>query len=251
MAKNKKALVVGASRGIGRAILNRLIASNEYDFVCAVSRSMKRDSALHEKAERHRVRLFSLSLDATKADDVAQLRVRLQEHGVQLHLLVNTVGFLSSDSMQPEKHIRELSLEQLLHSVRVNTWPFLNIAKELFPIVRRSPRLKMISFCGRVGSIGDNELGGWYSYRISKAAEHMAIKNLSIELRRSNKTIICCAYHPGTVDTELSRPFTRNYKRNAIFTPEQAAQYFWRVSSALTLEDNGKCFDWAGKAIPW
>ena len=115
--------------------------------------------------------------------------------------------------------------------------------------IRKSLGIKIVGFSARVGSISDNGLGGWYSYRISKAALNMAIKNLSIEGQRTNKTLTVCGYHPGTVDTKLSRPFTKNYTKNKVFTVPQAVNYFMEVLETMKPEISGACLDWAGKKI--
>ena len=103
----------------------------------------------------------------------------------------------------------------------------------------------------RVGSIADNRLGGWYAYRASKAALNQSVRTLAVEQGRGRKGSICVALHPGTVDTQLSKPFQRNVPDGKLFTPEQSANYLLTVIDGLGPDDNGSFFAWDGQAIPW
>ena len=107
------------------------------------------------------------------------------------------------------------------------------------------------SLSARVGSIGDNRLGGWYAYRASKAALNMFIRTLSIEWARLRPPIICAALHPGTVATKLSAPFTQQKKSSTVFTPRQSAEYLLAVIAGLTQQDSGSFLAWNGETIPW
>ena len=251
LQSGETALIVGASRGIGRAIVNQLVITKQYQNIVAVGRNIVLDESLKIQAQKANISLTAIQADACDEEQMCNVAQTVVRNFSKLSLICNTVGFLSSEVIKPERNIRDLSLEQLLHSTKTNTWTTLNIAKAFQKLLRKNPGIHFAAFSARVGSISDNGLGGWYSYRITKAALHMAIKNLSIELRRTNRTLICYAYHPGTVDTDLSRPFTKNYKRNKIFTPSEAAKYFVDVNSNLVAEDNGHCFDWKGERIPW
>ena len=253
MAKQtgETALIVGASRGIGYAIVEELIATQQYTNIVAVGRHIELDYALKLQAERSSISLNAIQADACDEIAMKEVAEMILNRFTKLSLICNTVGFLSSETIKPERNIRDLSLEHLLHACKTNTWTTLNIAKAFQQQLRKNPGIRFAAFSARVGSISDNGLGGWYSYRITKAALHMAIRNLSIELRRTNKTLVCYAYHPGTVATDLSKPFTKNYTRNKIFTPNEAAKYFLNVNNGLSTTDNGFCFDWQGEKIPW
>jgi NAD(P)-dependent dehydrogenase (short-subunit alcohol dehydrogenase family) len=103
----------------------------------------------------------------------------------------------------------------------------------------------------RVGSIGDNRLGGWHSYRASKAAANQLVRTLSVELARKNPTAAIVALHPGTVDTGMSRPFQRNVAAETLFTPQQSAAHLWTVMDGIDRARSGGFFAWDGAAIPW
>lgn len=140
-----------------------------------------------------------------------------------------------------------LSAEEMANLFAVNTIGpalLLKHAKRLLP---RDRRAVFAALSARVGSIGDNGLGGWYSYRASKAALNQVIRTASIELKRTHKNLVCAALHPGTVATE----FTQNYPQHKTVLPEQAAINLLNVIDNLTSDDSGQFFDWAGKKVPW
>ena len=247
--ENRVAVVCGGSKGIGKAILGQLLEKNEYNIIYNVSRSNPNIQEFHSQAERNNCTYLEVSCNVEKPEDVQSLCSMIQTRSSGIHLLVSTVGFLWNEEYMPEKNIRTVGLEQLLYSIQKNTWPALSLTQNLLPLLRHKEQVKIAFFSARVGSVSDNHLGGWYSYRISKAALNMATKNISIELGRRNPNLCCFGYHPGTVDTNLSSPFTKRYTKNPIFTPRQAAAYFYSVLNERTAEDNGRCFDWKGEAI--
>ena len=245
----KIAVVCGGSKGIGKAIVEKLICDEKYIQVYSVSRTKTYTEALHKKALSHNCLFEELSCDCESTQQVVELCSSIQQSSKSIHLLVSTIGFLWNEQYMPEKNIRDVGLEQLLFSIQKNTWPALSLIQNLLPLLRHKEELKIAFFSARVGSTSDNHLGGWYSYRISKAALNMAIRNISIELGRRNKSLCCFGYHPGTVDTDLSKPFTKRYTKNPIFTPNQAAEYFYSVLNQRTPEENGLFFDWKGEKI--
>ena len=124
------------------------------------------------------------------------------------------------------------------------------VAKHFLPLLPRHGRSVFASISARVGSIEDNRLGGWYSYRASKAALNMLLKTYSIELKRRAPSAICVGLHPGTVDTALSKPFQGGVAPGKLFSPTQSAAYLLRVIDGLTPADNGAVFAWDGSQIP-
>ena len=123
------------------------------------------------------------------------------------------------------------------------------IAKSFIPFLSQSPPSIMAMLSARVGSITDNSLGGWYGYRASKAALNMMLKTASIELRYTNKQAIIVGLHPGTVASNLSQPFTKNYSKNPIFTPNESVSHLTKVLSELSVDSSGNCFAWDGSQI--
>ncbi|MDX1321189.1 MAG: SDR family NAD(P)-dependent oxidoreductase, partial [Oceanospirillum sp.] len=131
------------------------------------------------------------------------------------------------------------------------TLPTLLLAQHFSSALKKSTRGIFAAVSAKVGSIEDNRLGGWYSYRASKAALNMALKTLSIEWQRSHKQLCVAALHPGTTDTGLSEPFQKNVPEGKLFTPEQTGHYLLNVLEQLTPEQTGSFFSWNGETLPW
>lgn len=161
--------------------------------------------------------------------------------------VINTVGMLHNSHYQPEKRIEQLSGEMLSEHIKVNTWPTLALAKLLSSRMTRHHPLLLVTLSARVGSISDNRSGGWYSYRISKAALNMAIKNLGIEWARRFPAACVAGLHPGTVATGLSAPFRAGLPSGQLQTPEQAAGHLLALLGTLTPEHSGRLFAWNGR----
>ena len=166
-----------------------------------------------------------------------------------LDMVIVTTGILHDGELMPEKSLKDLSEEKFQRIFEVNTVVPLLIAKHFLPKMNRERKSIFAALSARVGSISDNQLGGWYSYRSSKAALNMVIKNLAIEISRSNKNAIIVGLHPGTVDSNLSKPFQGNVPYGKLFTPEYSTQKLLEVLSNLTSKQSGKCFAWDGKEI--
>ena len=216
------ALVIGASGGIGEALADAL------------------------KARGNRVTCLSRSqdgLDITCEDAVSETLGRLEPPFDQI---IVATGILSG-GCGPEKSLLSLSADEMAHLFAVNTIGPALILKHAKRLLPRDRRAVFAALSARVGSIGDNGLGGWYSYRASKAALNQVIRTASIELKRTHKHLICAALHPGTVATE----FTRNYPQHKTVSPHEAASNLLTVVDTLTPDDSGQFFDWAGKPVPW
>ncbi|NHI01587.1 SDR family NAD(P)-dependent oxidoreductase [Oceanimonas sp. MB9] len=163
--------------------------------------------------------------------------------------VINTVGMLHSDCWQPEKRIEQLTEHALLDHLRINTWPTLALARLLSARMERRQPLLLAALSARVGSISDNRGGGWYSYRISKAALNMAIKNLGVEWARRFPLACVVGLHPGTVATNLSAPFRAGLPEGQLQTPTQAAEHLLAVLDGITPAQSGRLFAWDGREI--
>lgn len=208
----------------------------------------KRDLAsLVDASSLQRVHFERIELEDESTIEKAAAMVK-ERHGKQVRLLLNMAGYL-----QPEKSLRQVTSDNIQKHLNVNTIGPLLVAKHFSPLLagdvsqELSPIVANLS--ARTGSIGDNKLGGWHSYRLSKAALNMVTKTLSVEL--GHKGVICVSLHPGTVDTALSRPFVKNVPADKLFTPDQSASYLYKVIQSLKAQDNGRFIDWAGKDIEW
>ncbi|MGR8921047.1 MAG: SDR family NAD(P)-dependent oxidoreductase [Gammaproteobacteria bacterium] len=244
-------VVQGASGGIGAALTAALLELPTTTHVLATCRDPAASDALAALAERHGDRLLTSALDVTDEDTIAAAAERFAALGTPLGLLLNVAGLLHDGSMQPEKRLADLDPARLARSFAVNaTGPAL-VAKHFARYFPRRERAVLASLSARVGSIGDNHLGGWYGYRASKAAQNMFTRNLSLELPRRHRGLICVALHPGTVDTALSKPFQANVPADRLFAPARAAAQLLDVIDGLEPGDNGGFFAWDGSPIPW
>ncbi|MDV7105376.1 SDR family NAD(P)-dependent oxidoreductase [Vibrio sp. TH_r3] len=158
-------------------------------------------------------------------------------------------GILHTDSVSPEKSLKDLSAEKLMTLFSANcVFPAL-LTKHFIPYLNKQQHSIFAALSARIGSISDNRLGGWYSYRASKAALNMIIKTAAIETQRVNKQAIIVGLHPGTVDSPLSQPFQNNIKKANLFSADYSAKQLLNVMNNLTPEHSGQCIDWDGKEI--
>jgi NAD(P)-dependent dehydrogenase (short-subunit alcohol dehydrogenase family) len=180
---------------------------------------------------------------------------RLREHALAawapLRLVINTAGVLHSPLLQPEKRLSAICRAQLEHSFAVNAFGPILLAQALGDALERSQPSHWASLSARVGSIGDNQLGGWYSYRAAKAAQNQLLRTLALEWRRRLPNCCVSLLHPGTTATDLSAPFRGAVDPERLFTPDQSAGYLLDVLEGLSAADSGGFWAWDGKAIPW
>lgn len=164
--------------------------------------------------------------------------------------VVNTVGFLHSDNIGPEKSISRADPASFFKSMEINTLPTLLLAKHARRLLKASQSSSFASLSAKVGSIEDNRLGGWYSYRASKAALNMVLKTLAIEWGFALPKCTVAALHPGTVVSPLSKPFSRD-KSARLFSPEESATHLKAILDKLTPQQSGRFWSWDGSEIPW
>jgi len=235
--------VIGASGGIGSALTNMICREMPRATVHAFSRRPL--TGLPDNTHAWEIELENES-------SIADAAKRVRRHKGPLSAVFVTTGLLHDGAtVQPEKSWRALNAYSLEQAFRINTFAPALVAKHFLPLMRRGGKSVFACLSARVGSMEDNRLGGWYAYRASKAALNMIIKNLSIELSRSNPNAICVGLHPGTVDTDLSKPFQGNVRPEKLFTPDRAAQAILSVVDDLTQSDSGKIFAWDGSVIPY
>ena len=266
MQSNKKVLLIGGTSGIGKALLEQMSEDNKVEQIFATYHR-RRPSANHPdtkdpdpKNTSTKDKVVWLAMDVTSEPSIKQAIDAIGDEVDHIDWAINAVGLLHNDSHQPEKAVKRLDPEFFIDNMKVNALPSLLIAKYIKPLVQA--RLKAgkpneiepaiyATISARVGSISDNQLGGWYSYRMSKAALNMGMKTLAIEWSRSLKNVCVAVMQPGTVDTPLSKPFQANVPEDNLFEPQQCADNLLTVLSQLTAEDTGCFVDWAGKPIDW
>lgn len=232
------AVVIGATGGLGAALLARLRTEQRYEVVLGASRRPPSGDP------------SAIPLDLENEASIEAAAAALA--GLPpLSLVVVATGVLHGADLAPEKSYRALDAEALTRVFRINAVGPALVAKHFLPRMSRERRSVFAALSARVGSITDNRLGGWHAYRASKAALNMMIRNLAIEQSRSRPQSICVALHPGTVDTPLSDPFQKGLPSGRLFSPDQAAGQLIAVMSGLTAADSGGFFDWRGGAIPF
>ena len=245
------ALIIGGTRGIGLAFVRALLADPAYARVTAAGRAPAAAPALQALRAEHGERLGMLALDVTDEASLAAAAVQLKADVSALHLLVNTVGLLHGDGLMPERRLADVKPDAVLRSYAVNALGPLLVAKHFSALFPAGERAVLANLSARVGSIGDNRLGGWYAYRAAKAAQNQLTRTIAIELARRLPQLICVALHPGTVETDLSAPFRGNVAAEKLFTPDQSAAYLLRVIAGLGRESTGRFYAWDGAEIPW
>lgn len=238
-----RAVILGASGGIGNAMTSLLLESQHVEGVWGVSRG---ELGIAPVDARFRAR----RLDITSESEISELGAELRD--VAPNLVVNCTGRLHTTQYGPERSWKHLDMETMRSVFEVNTFGVALLIKHLIPAMPLKDRGVFASLSARVSSIGDNRLGGWYSYRASKTAQNMLLKTASLEARRRYPALALVGLHPGTVATQLSSPFTRHLpKTHRVFTPLESASYLLKVISNLSAVDSGKLFAWDGTTIPW
>ena len=175
----------------------------------------------------------------------------LDEENIVFDLIINTIGILQDkeNDVIPEKSIKNLNSASFIKNIEANTLATALCIKYLVNYTSNKKHVVIANLTARLGSISDNNIGGWISYRASKAAQHMIIKTASIEFKRTNKNIILIGLHPGTVKTKLSDPFSKSAKN--IFSTHESGINLLKVIEELDLDSSGKIYDFSGKIVPY
>lgn len=248
------ALVMGASGGIGLALAKKIAAEPELKTLVLCSAHASSSIALQRlKLECEEKNILSLVLDADITDEssLAALVNVIKSKVNVLDLIINASGLLHDQALSPEKTITQISADAMQKIFSVNAYGPMLLAKALWPWLRARQATVFASLSARVGSIEDNGLGGWYSYRAAKAAQNQFLKTMSIELARINPASIVLALHPGTTDTALSRPYQAGVPAEKLFTADFVAERLLELIKNAMPVDTGSFIAWDGKRIPW
>jgi NAD(P)-dependent dehydrogenase (short-subunit alcohol dehydrogenase family) len=228
-------LIIGASGGLGRALMDEVVA--------------RWPSAELMGLSRRSTPALDLLDESSIVSAACHVQTSLQASGRHLALIVDATGWLHGCGWMPEKSWRQLDPAHLAHQFAVNaTGPAL-LMKHFLPLLPRHKRAVFATLSAKVGSIGDNNLGGWWGYRAAKAALNQFVRTASIELARSHPQAICVALHPGTAETALSQPFSRSGL--SVVAPEAAAKRLLLVINGLRCEHTGGFFNHSGEPLPW
>jgi NAD(P)-dependent dehydrogenase (short-subunit alcohol dehydrogenase family) len=234
------AVVVGASGGLGAALLAQVAGDPRFSRVLALSRSaVAVDGSRTARGD----------IDVTDEASIAAAAAQARALGT-VRLVIVASGLLHGAGVRPEKHWGALTGDALARMFAVNSIGPALVAKHFLPLLPREGRSVFAAISARVGSIEDNRLGGWYAYRASKAALNMLLKTFAIELARRAPEAVCIGLHPGTVDTPLSKPFQDHVAPDRLFTPAQSAAYLIQVIDQVNAADSGGVFAWDGSRLP-
>ena len=248
---NANALIIGANQGIGLGFVRRLLQWNKLDRIYATYRRRESASSLVALEGENPDKLCCLEMDIADELQISECIARIQAQTDKLHFVVNCVGILHEGELQPEKSLKHINIEHLLRYFQVNSIGAVLLAKHLLPLFRHGDRSILATISAKLGSIGDNQLGGWYGYRASKAALNMFMRTVAIEYRRTSPKTIVVMLHPGTTNTRLSRPFQKNVPPEKLFSVERTVAQLLAVMDKLTEEDSGQFFSWDGTELPW
>ncbi|SLJ84670.1 SDR family oxidoreductase [Psychrobacter sp. DAB_AL43B] len=248
---SKTYLIIGGTGGIGQAMIEQILSSaKQHDSVDVFATYYR--SVPDIEADN----LHWLQMDVSDEDSIKQATDVIKQQRAHIDWVLNCAGLLHTEQAQPEKALRQVETDFFLQNMQVNALASLLIAKHVKPLLAKAERSNdkpaiFATISARVGSISDNQVGGWYSYRMSKAALNMGMKNLSIEWGRSLKDVCVVVMQPGTVNTQLSAPFQSNVADGHLFSPAYSAECLLEVLSGMTAAQSGSFVDWAGESIPW
>jgi NAD(P)-dependent dehydrogenase (short-subunit alcohol dehydrogenase family) len=224
-----KAIIIGATGGIGAALADALQADPACGGVVRLGRATLP------------------SIDVTDEPSLAAAAAALTASG-PYHLIITAVGVLHDGTLSPEKSLRALNPAQMALSFAVNAIGPTLVIKHFAPLLPKSGRGVLATLSARVGSIGDNRLGGWYSYRAAKAGLNQLVHSAAIEIGRTRPDAIVLALHPGSVATKLTGPFNVNHE---VFTPSDAASRLLGVIAGAKPDQTGHFLAYDGSTIPW
>ena len=225
------AVVIGATGGIGEAMVGALQETGSFASVTGYSRVSEPD------------------IDLTDEQTILRAAAAVRDTGLDLRLVFDATGFLHGCGFKPEKTLSAITPAHMAHAFAINALGPALLMKHFLPLLAKDGKSVFATLSARVGSIGDNTLGGWYSYRASKAALNQFVHSAAIELARKRPDALCVALHPGTVDTGLSSGFAK--KGLTVRTPQEAAGLLLGVLDQLHPSQTGGFFDYRGDALPW
>lgn len=252
-------MVNGASRGLGLALTEKLLTKHPDSPVVATCRNPDSAEGLTALKERFPSQLTVLRLDVTMEDTMQEVAKEISSKYGRLDMLVSTSGVLHiPDEMEPEPKLVNLEPKNLMRAYRINAVGPILVAKHMMPLLKTGlgegtgrEGAVVANITCKMASLRDNLLGGWYSYRASKASLNQFTKTLSVECQRRKDPVICVVIHPGVVDTELSKPYQRDIPPEKLFTPETSAEKLMELLDSLKPDDTGKFFSYTKQEIPW
>ncbi|MGM0907252.1 MAG: SDR family NAD(P)-dependent oxidoreductase [Pseudomonadota bacterium] len=237
-------VVLGAGGGLGHALTLELQNQFPDEEIIALSRQPPTGLFDSSNITYFQIEDYSEDLLSGWASD-------FKSDGKQLTGVISAIGMLHDEETFPEKKLADITADNLTKLFSVNAIKPLLALKAFLPILDRKNTRFWVQLSAKVGSIEDNYLGGWYAYRSSKAALNMLLKTASVELKRTHKKLAVAAIHPGTTDTDLSKPFQQRISADKLYSPELSAERIVEVVKNLKPEQSGGLWHWDGSALPY
>src|SRR5690606_20848023 len=241
-------VIAGVSGAIGAALARRYLSS--YPDRSLIGLCRKPETAPDDLKNHAGVKLLAWDAEDEQRLNTDELTAALEASG-PLQTVIYAAGLLHDGEMFPEKRLEDIDSQSMMRSYQVNCLGFVSLMQRLAPALRGKHFKRVAAMSAKVGSISDNQLGGWYAYRASKAALNMLVRNLSVELSRRYAPLACVSLHPGTTLSPLSQPFQQSLEQLKVHEPEQTANNLFSVLERLDIGDNGHFISWDGSDLPW
>jgi len=249
--QNGVRMVIGGNRGIGLALTRAQLGDPRVSRVIATHRPGADLRELALLSERYGSKLVLQLLDIGDDTSIGRFAHFLERQEGGIDITIHAAGILHEEAIEPEKTFAQCTTSNLKRLFEINSVGPLMVAGALIPAQSRKRHFKFAALSAMVGSIADNRLGGWYGYRASKTALNQFIKTLANECRIKYPNASIVAIHPGTTDTDLSRPFQRNVQPGKLYTPQQTASRILNVIENMGQDQSGNFLNWDGSQIPW
>jgi NAD(P)-dependent dehydrogenase (short-subunit alcohol dehydrogenase family) len=235
---SKNIAIIGSSGAIGNAFVEHYLKDNSIQNIFTFSRNA---------ADHSSKKVSSYKMDVESQESIQKAAEQIKDHIIDRVIIAS--GILHTESFGPEKSIKDLNYETFAKVYSINTIGPALIGRYFIPLLNKNEKSVIAFLSARVGSISDNKLGGWYSYRSSKTALNQIVKNFSIELKRSNKNAIVLALQPGTVESNFSEPFKKNVSKEKLFSPKYSVELLSKVIESSSEEDSGNLISYDGDTI--
>ncbi|GAA5141523.1 SDR family NAD(P)-dependent oxidoreductase [Thalassotalea piscium] len=240
---NQQTLIIGANSNIAKALVDQIQQYSNVGLIL-ISRDLS-DYSQIDNLQKITVQDYQPETISATVERLSRDRLK----PITQVFICN--GILHNSNIQPEKRLEELNAQSFQQVIAINALLPMLWIQQLTPLLASKSPCKIIVFSARVGSINDNKLGGWYSYRASKAALNMMLKTVAIELARRAKNIKIIAFHPGTTDTPLSKPFQRNVPPEKLFPCDFVAKQLLAITKKTEVDGSASYLDWQGNTIDW
>jgi NAD(P)-dependent dehydrogenase (short-subunit alcohol dehydrogenase family) len=243
--KKQASLIIGANSEIAKALAEKINSDTESQLI-VISRNK------HFYQQDRFKQALVITVESYQEQDIKSAVESIGQYtALEITQVFLCHGILHNERCHPEKRLEDFSAAAFMEIITANTLTPMLWLKYLTPLLRGKQPCKVVIFNARVGSISENKLGGWYSYRASKAAMNMLIKSAAVELARRAKNTKLISFHPGTTDSPLSKPFQKNVPEGKLFSSEFVARQLLDIVANTPVDGEASYLDWQGNSINW